>query len=50
LSQPPRMKIRAPMNVQTKTFSIWLFSPPAYLLCPFEVFFSFVEFARGVFA
>ena len=28
LSQPPRMKIKAPMNVQMKTFSIWLFSPP----------------------
>ena len=28
LSQPPRMKIRAPMNVQMKTVSIWLLSPP----------------------
>jgi hypothetical protein len=50
LSQPPRMKIKAPTNVQTKTFSIWLLSPPAYLLCPVEVFFGFVEFAQGVFA
>ncbi len=34
LSQPPRMKIKAPMNVQMKTFSIWLFSPPSLFVVP----------------
>jgi hypothetical protein len=34
LSHPPRMKTSAPMNVQMKTFSIWLFSPPSLFVVP----------------
>ena len=39
LSQPPRMKIMAPMNVQMKTFSIWLFSPPSLFVVPTQGLF-----------
>jgi hypothetical protein len=34
LSQPPRIKTSAPMNVQMKTFSIWWFSPPSLFVVP----------------